>query len=266
MEYLDKYIPKEYLALKINYCRKRLAELPPARIITANSHGIQTVKVKSGAHRFSLSSPSGKELYDAAIEREELIRDLAVYEAIWNRYYVSPPPQYVPPKIVRTLRTGDRGQVVMDKQFFDSLKNDANTKYPKSNQYPFNGILYRSAAEKEIATFYTEMGIPFKYEPEIQFTGMTKPQYPDFVFYVKELDTCKIHEHYGLMSHLSYIRDLKLKCGTYTDAGLLLDQDVFFTYNTEDQPLDIRYLAAKLNGVIYGTMICSGENTNDSSM
>ena len=58
------------------------------------------------------------------------------------------------------------------------------------------------------------------------------------------------------MSHSSYVRDLKLKCGTYTDAGLLLDQDVFFTYNTEDQPLDIRYMAAKLNGVIYGTMIC----------
>ena len=54
------------------------------------------------------------------------------------------------------------------------------------------------------------MGIPFKYEPEIQFTGMTKPQYPDFVFYVKELDTCKIHEHYGLMSLSSYIRDLKM--------------------------------------------------------
>ena len=256
MEYLDKYIPKEYLALKINYCKKRLAELPPARVITTKSHGIQTVKVMSGPHRFNLSSASGKELYDTAIEREELERDLAVYEAIWNRYYVSPPPQYVPPKIARTLKTGDGGQVVMNKQFFDSLKNDANTKFPKSDLYPFNGILYRSAAERDIATFYTEMGIPFKYEPEIQFIGMTKPQYPDFVFYVKELETCKIHEHYGLMSHSSYVRDLKLKCGTYTDAGLLLDQDVFFTYNTEDQPLDIRYMAAKLNGVIYGTMIC----------
>ena len=117
MEYLDKYIPKEYLALKINYCKKRLAELPPVRVITTKSHGIQTVKVRSGPHRFNLSSASGKELYNTAIEREELERDLAVYEAIWNRYYVSPPPQYVPPKIARTLKTGDGGQVVMNKQF-----------------------------------------------------------------------------------------------------------------------------------------------------
>ena len=261
MEYLDKYIPREYLALKINYCRKRLAELPETHLAKHTVRGIQTVKVKSGAHRFNLSSATGKALYDAAIERVELERDLAVYEAIWDRYYVLPPQQFVPPKIVRTLRTGSGGNVVMDKQFFDSLKNDANTKYPKPDLYSFNGISYRSAAEREIAMFYTDFGIPFKYEPEVLLAGMNRPQYPDFVFYVKELDTCKIHEHYGLMSLSSYIRDLKIKCGTYTDAGLLLDQDVFFTYSTEDQPLDIRYIAAKLNAVIYGTLISgSGDN------
>lgn len=28
MEYLNKYVPKEFLALKINYCRKCLEEMP----------------------------------------------------------------------------------------------------------------------------------------------------------------------------------------------------------------------------------------------
>ena len=60
----------------------------------------------------------------------------------------------------------------MNKEFFDSLKNDANSKYPKPTNNPFNGIYYRSAAEREIAIFYTEMGIPYKYEPEIMMKGL----------------------------------------------------------------------------------------------
>ena len=59
----------------------------------------------------------------------------------------------------------------MDKQFFDSLKNDADTKHPKPTDFPFNGIYYRSAAERDIAVFYTEMGLPFKCEPEITIKG-----------------------------------------------------------------------------------------------
>ena len=259
MEYFDKYIPRELLALKINYCKKRLRELPKAYVQTHNVRGVLTLKVKSAEHKFNIDSIKGKELYNEAVEREDLECRLKVYEAIWDRYYRMPVPVFDPPRTVRTLRTNYNEQIVMDKAFFDSLKNDANTMYPKPMLYPFNGIQYRSPAEKEIAIMYTEMGIPFKYEPEVHLAGMKKPQYPDFVPYFPELDTCKFHEHFGLMNYSSYNRDIKLKCSTYTDAGLLIDQDVFFTYNTESQPLDVRYIAAKLNAVIYGTLIGSKE-------
>ena len=143
----------------------------------------------------------------------------------------------------------------MNRDFFNSLKEDANTNYSKSSVYAFNGINYRSAAEREIAIFYTEAGIPFKYEPEVWFNGMNKPAYPDFVFLIPELDTCKFHEHCGLINYNNYVRDLSLKCGTYSSSGLMIDQDVIFTYSSDDINLDIRYLAAKLNTVVYGTMI-----------
>ena len=259
MEYLDKYIPKEYLALKINYCKKRLSELPRISMHEHKVNGILRTRVRVDNHRFNLTSDNGQEFFKSMAERDELERELSVYEAIWNYYYKTPPPDYYPPQITRTLKTSYKEQVILNKQFFDSLKNDANEQFPKPMIYPFNGIQYRSAAEQSIATFYTEMGIPFKYEPEVKLIGMKKPQYPDFVLYIPELTTCKFHEHYGLMSLNNYVRDIKLKCGTYTDAGLLLDQDVFFTYNTEDQPLDVRYLAAKLNAIVYGTVIGSNE-------
>ena len=259
MEYLDKYIPKELLALKINYCKKRLRELPKVNVCKDKVRGIQVVRLRSENHRFKKDSSKGQDLYAAMLEREDVEKQLEVYEAIWDYYYRTPPPEYDPPKIVRTLKTGYKEEVVMDKAFFDSLKNDANTKYPKPMIHSFNGIQYRSTYEKEAAMCYTEMGIPFKYEPELFLFGVKKPQYPDFILYIPELDTCKIHEHLGLMNYSNYARDQKLKCSTYTDAGLLIDQDVFFTYSNEDQPLDMRYLAAKINTSVFGSLVCSND-------
>lgn len=266
MEYLDKYIPKELLALKINYCRKRLRELPKFSVCNHRIHGNQTRIIRVDSHKIILNSPKGQELYKAMAEREDLVFRLKVYEAIWDRYYKTPVPVFDPPKIVRTIRGANNERIVMNKAFFDSLKNDANTAYPKPMLYPFNGIQYRSDVERQIAIGYTAMKIPFKYEPELWLAGMKKPIFPDFLLYIPELETCKIHEHYGLMNFAKYVRDAKLKSCTYIDAGLHIDQDVFFTYNTEDQPFDLRYVTAKLNGIVYGNLISSNEWINNSSL
>ena len=255
MENLDKYIPKDYLALKINYIIKQLNELPPVRVHEHKKNGVQVKRILVGSHRYDMNSSNGKKYSNLLNQREDLERQLMVCESIWNNYFKMPPPQYKPHNIIRTINTGG-DRLIMDKAFFDSLKNDANTKHPKPMLYPFNGIQYRSAAEREIAMFYTEMGIPFKYEPEVFFNGTAYPQYPDFVFYIKELDTCKFHDHFGMMNYSNYIKEVKIKCSNYINSGLLIDQDVFFTYNTEDSVLDTRYLAAKLNGAIYGTLAC----------
>ena len=254
MKYLDTYIPQEYLALKINYCRQKLAELPPVTMHEHNSGGKLRKRVVVGDHRYSLETKDGNKYYKVMILRNKLEEKLQIYEAIWNHNFLKPVPEYEVPKITRTLNTGHE-KVVLNRDFFNSLKEDANTNYSKSSAYAFNGINYRSAAEREIAIFYTEAGIPFKYEPEVWFNGMNKPAYPDFVFLIPELDMCKFHEHCGLINYNNYIRDLTLKCGTYAASGLLLDQDVFFTYSSDDVNFDIRYLAAKLNAVVYGTML-----------
>ena len=266
MEYLDKYIPKELLALKINYCRKRLSELPKPSMHTHSIRGVQTQIIKLDNHKIHLDTTKGQDIYAAMIEREDLECQLKVYEAIWDRYYRTPVPVFEPPKIVRTIRTNNNAKAVMNRAFFDSLKNDANTMYPKPMLYPFNGIQYRSDIERQIAIGYTEMNVLFKYEPELWIAGMNKPIYPDFFLYIPELDTCKIHEHFGLMNFAKYTREAKLKACTYIDAGLLIDQDVFFTYNTENQPYDFRYIAAKLDGAIYGNLLSSNEWIDNESV
>ena len=256
MKYNEKFIPKEYLALKINYLKNQLEQLPQITLQKHIVHGNSLGRIKVDNHRYNLNSKIGKQSYDLMLQRNNLENLLQIYEAIWNYYFRTPVPEFDPPRVIKTINTGS-GLVVMNRKYFDGLKNDANTTFPKPTNYFFNGTFYRSAAEREIAIFYTEMEIPFKYEPEVMLLGLKKPVYPDFVPYFKEIDTCMFHEHVGMLNSSNYITELKIKSSNYINAGMIPDQDVFFTTNSEESTFDIRYMAAKVNIAVYGAMVTS---------
>lgn len=100
------------------------------------------------------------------------------------------------------------------------------------------------------------MGIPFKYEPSVYISGLIKPINPDFALYIKELDSCKFHEHLGMKEFADYQRDAKVKYSNYIGAGLVPELDIIYTHDMEDVPFDIRYLSVKLNSAVYGSIIC----------
>ena len=256
MDITNKYIPREYLALKINYCKKQLAELPEVKV-----YGLDK-RIVVGNHRYMQNSKGGQKYNDILLLRNDLERKLQLYEAFWDfSFKGSPQSVCVPNKVIRLLAVDYGKQVIMDKAFFDSLSNDDNTKHPKYSNYFFNGIYYRSAAERDIAILYTELGIPFKYEPSVSLAGLPKPINPDFVLYIEELDTCKFHEHMGMKDSSDYLRVTKIKYGNYTNAGLIPDLDILFTHDTEEMPFDIRYLIAKLNSCIYGSSLYGKPST-----
>lgn len=252
---MNSYIPREYLALKINYCRQQLKQLPVVKVYRFRTGESENKRVVINNHKYDSRFEPGKEYYDIWKQRDQLERELRIYEAIWYAYFEGEPPEDCEPhKANRVIYVDTNKPVIMNKDYFDSLKNDADTTYAKPDNYKFNGIKYRSAAEKEIAIFYTEMGIPFKYEPEIFIKGMVKPIHPDFVLYLRELDTCKIHEHLGMRDYADYIKNTKIKLSNFIGAGLVQDLDVLFTYSTDDTHFDPRHLSAKLNSAIYGTI------------
>ncbi|MCR5383407.1 MAG: hypothetical protein K6E72_02030 [Saccharofermentans sp.] len=258
MEALYNFIPKEYLELKINYCRQQLDLLPVVRIYKHNSGDKINKRIIVGNHKYDPNFEKGKEYYRIWQQRDLLERELQLYLSIWDYHFKGEPdPDYMPVKAKRTIWVDTGKYLIMNKEYFDSLKNDANTKYPKPSNYPFNGIYYRSAAEREIAIFYTEMGIQFKYEPEIMLKGLIKPVYPDFVPYFREIDACKIHEHFGMKDYSDYLNSSKIRFSNYANAGLIQDLDILFTHDTGDTWFDPRYLSAKLNAAIYGTVCMS---------
>ena len=256
MEFLNKYIPKEYLALKINYCRQQINLLPVATVFERERNGIKRKKVAVGGHLYNIDSRKGFEYYQLWLQRDELERQLQIYEAIWDSHYKDPTfPECEPHRIIRTLNIDNKNRPVMNRAYFDSLINDDNKKHPKNPYNFFNGIYYRSAAEKDIAIFYTELGIPFKYEPSVMLAGLAKPVNPDFVLYIKELDNCKFHEHFGMKESSDYLLTTKVKFSNFANAGLVPGLDVIYTFDTDELPFDIRYLSTQLNSAVYGTAI-----------
>ena len=235
-------VPREYLALKINYIRQQLNELPVVTLQKYFPPDENKKRVVVNNHKYCSTTEPGKKFYDIWQQRESLENELRILEAIWGANFKGePPPDCVPHEANRIIYVDTNKPVIMNRDYFDSLKNDADDSYPKPDNYRFNGIKYRSAAEKEIAIFYTEMGIPFKYEPEVFIKGVVKPIHPDFILYLRELDTCKIHEHLGMREYADYIKNTKIKFNNFLGAGLVQDLDVLFTHSTDNTYFDPRH-------------------------
>ena len=182
MSIVTPYIPREYLALRINYCKQQLAELPNVVRSERNIRGEKKTVLVSESHCYSLNSTSGRKLAEVIQRRELLSCELSRLEGLWNSAFRGLPPADIEPrKIIRSFVDSTGESVIIDGKFFESLKHDSNPYYPEHKTHYYNGTYYRSAAEADIARFYTEQGIPFKYEPEIWLSGMSRPIYSDFV-------------------------------------------------------------------------------------
>lgn len=256
MNITTQYIPREYLALKINYCRQQLERLPEVTRTKRRVRGaIRDVYVVND-HPYSLESKTGKYLLQTEQQREEILCKLSDLEGRWYSSFRGEPPADIKPVPVRRRYLNPAEEsVFIGRKFFDSLKHDSNIYYPEHKTVYYNDTLYRSAAEANIARFYTENGIPFKYEPEIWLLGMKNAIYPDFVILIEELDLCKFHEHFGLKNSADYSRKTSTTYNNYSGAGLLPELDVYYTYDVDNMPFDTRSLATKLNSAVYDSLL-----------
>ena len=71
-------------------------------------------------------------------------------------------------------------------------------------------------------------------------------------------------EHFGIKNSSNYLRITALKYTNYAAAGLVPEMDILFTNDTADLPFDTRYLSAKLNAAVYGTMISTKQSITRS--
>ena len=234
-----KLLPKELHALEINYIKNRLATLPAATFKSLYRNGKEMKYVYCSGHYYLLTAKEGATLLPIAEERAQLAEELKILQAAWDAVYFEKVPEMLLPHPVRRTFLGYGGQpIVLDREFYDSLTAESNPSHPEHKRYNYNGVYYRSKAEREIARTYTDLGIEFKYEPAVLLNSSTRYTFSDFVCWDRITQSCFFHEHMGLNSLADYAHKAVTAISNYTSAGVLPTVDIIYTFEDEYYSFD----------------------------
>ncbi|MCR5721306.1 MAG: hypothetical protein K6G72_03030 [Lachnospiraceae bacterium] len=124
--------------------------------------------------------------------------------------------------------------------------------FPKEGQYyTERGECVRSKSEKILADMFNKFHIPYAYEPCVNLMG-GYTVYPDFVLLnVKERRTI-YWEHFGLASNGDYSVKALQKLRQYESSGLEPGQDLLFSVESDNMPLDVKGLEEKIRKNLLG--------------
>lgn len=111
--------------------------------------------------------------------------------------------------------------------------------------YTLNGERVRSKSEVIIADRLRENGIPYRYECPLKVGN--KIIHPDFTILRMSDRKILYHEHCGMMTDPKYTEDFLMRTKDYNQAGIILGDRLFFTFESESTPLDVTVLDSIIN-------------------
>lgn len=108
--------------------------------------------------------------------------------------------------------------------------------------YTENGERVRSKSEKIIADKLTQLKIPYRYECPLRLETQERTIHPDFTLLDIKNRREIILEHFGLMDDVNYSQSAVKKINRYILEGFVPGENLLFTMETQDSPLDTRLL------------------------
>jgi len=139
----------------------------------------------------------------------------------------------------------------------DLYAREWQTRTFKSNPYMTEKKIYdtkrgekvRSKSEAIIADHLFELGIPYHYEKPLRLQqGIIR--YPDFTLLKRRTREEIYLEHFGLLENEDYRSDSLRKLDEYRRNGIYIGKNLLFTYETQDNPLDINGIRQMLKTVL----------------
>ncbi len=101
------------------------------------------------------------------------------------------------------------------------------------------GEMVRSKSEVLIANILFELGIPYHYEKQLVLRNGGK-RYPDFTLLNVRTRREIYLEHFGLLDDQEYRTGCLHKLDDYMENGIYLGRELLLTYETEENPLNIK--------------------------
>ena len=235
------------LAIKINAYEQYLEKTLTIRKHDLTYNGAKTVaysyidQTTRQKHKHFSSCKKGAQLEHLFNHRELIKSKLAHYRTLWNSNFIQPCPTIDLEKIRKSRSS------FITKELFDSLVPNSNPR-PIDRPNPYNGIVFRSKSEREIAEILDEIGIDYKYEPLMRLNDID--MYPDFVCFIPEIGIGFIIEHFGMIDNVNYVETSIRKFRTYTSLGLVPGIDILFTYEKSTVPPTAAYFRSSVNFIL----------------
>lgn len=217
---------REYLLVQASFLRKQLDRLP--RVYSGVKCNVSVVRAyykdKDGKQRrrdYKLDSEKGRKLVQLSQKREQT--EKALNDVVY--------------KLEKKNSCADIIQVreviesSMNGEFFNKLHAQSNPK-PIKKKYIHKGIDLRSRGEMMVAECLDLLGLPYKYEPALQFGD--EVFYPDFIVYIEALDCCIIIEFLGMTDDYEYVMDLVGKIAKYARHDVFINRDLLLIAGTVD--------------------------------
>ena len=98
----------------------------------------------------------------------------------------------------------------------------------------------RSKSEKIIADCMNQFKIPYRYEKPLKLGNMTI--YPDFTILDRRTRSEMYWEHMGMMDNAEYAQSAVRKMNSYEKCGMYSGEQVLFSFETAQNPLDTRLI------------------------
>lgn len=143
--------------------------------------------------------------------------------------------------------------VISDEMFVEQWKNEQY----ESNPYHLEEKVYstkkdeyvRSKSEVLLADMYWELGIPYRYEAQLQLMS-GKIKYPDFTLLKVKTREIIYHEHLGLLDDEEYRRANLSKLYEYQRNGIFLGKNLIITFEAEGCYLNIKEIRQMIKEII----------------
>ena len=238
------------LSKSVEDITRRIEELPAERI---------NVKERNGKYYYYLDGEGVREKYLSS-EESDLILQLV------QKDYLN--------KVLRGAKTEQKAILKMLRLYPDTLAEDVydslsegrkkyatpinicddafaqkwmNTPYKRKpfkkgmpKFYTLKGECVRSKSEAMIADRLFARGIPYRYECPLKVGN--KIIHPDFTILRMSDRKILYYEHCGKMDDADYKENMVERANDYSEAGIVLGDRLFYTFESDMTPLDIRTL------------------------
>ncbi len=228
---------RKFLIREIEKCKKDIDELPLGKFEIHKNGKTERWRIVAEGKRIELPKA---DIHSARRYARKMIsvERLAVLQK--ELYAID---QYIrhAPDIQAMAEKTVKYQRILDKDKQDPLpwhlqEYETNDAFTDNLMHPSpSGHVLRSKSECLIDMSLYYRKVPFRYESKLILGRHVI--YPDFTFYNERSGEYKYWEHFGMMGDYKYRKKALEKEELYIVSGLMPNENVIFTYETEERPL-----------------------------